>query len=1577
MRAGKGIRLLTLILTLLVALSGTVEARAPVAAGDFFTAAIAAGGRIWGANDFGQLGNGQSVNSPVPVPVPGLTGLTQVDAGRTIAIGRKADGTVWQWGDQQNPRQVSGLAGVSAVSAGSSHYLALKTDGTVWAWGWNAYGQVGDGSTTTRYSPVQVTGLSGVVAIAAGQTFSMALKSDGTVWTWGSNSAGQVGDGTTTQRLSPVQVTLPAPAASVSAGDAFAVALLTDGTVWTWGNGGYGQLGIGAYGNRPSPVQVAGLTGVTAVVAGFYHAMALTSGGTVMAWGANSSGQLGDGTTSARLTPVAVAGLSGVTQLAAGASHSLAVTTDGTVWSWGGSDYGQLGDGTQGRRSTPAQVPGLSGVAMVTAGFDFSLALKADETLYGWGGNFYRQLGFAPPPSNPLPAKPTGFLGDAEWLQQVAGGQYHTLALKADGTVWSWGSNQFGQLGDGTTRQRTTPQQVPGLTDIIAVAAGQSHSVAVRADGTVWTWGRNGSGQLGDGTYTDRNTPAQVPGLQGVVDVVTGDHLTLALKSDGTVWGWGWNIYGELGDGTTTGRNTPVRVSSLTDVVEIAEGMARKADGTVWAWGYNGSGRVGDGTTTTRTSPVQVTGITDAVAIGSSGGTSYAIRAGGTVWAWGANNQGQVGDGTTTNRALPVQVPGLTDVVAVTGGLYHSLAVRRDGTVWAWGYNLSGQLGTGTFTSSTAPVQVSGLNVLPPQGRVLIQQSPYTRTTEVSLTLSAPASATGSLQMRFSADGAAWTAWQPFAAVSSYQLPTAPGFKRVQVQFRDEAGTVWTGMSDHTTLVTGKGTATLPLAALSAGQTGLTLPFTYTADAGGMNGGSLSINIPDGWSAPSLIPANAGYVTAGAGTVSVSGRTITVSGVTLAAGQTLAVTYGDRSGGGTGATAPLIAGGSVFLMMQSSAPGTPMAVLHPLPTVSLFGADGSGSLSLPAMSVSAGQRALTLPFTYTAGTGGMSDGAVGLTIPDGWSAPSTGATDEGYVKASAGAVSVSGRTIHVSGVTLAEGASLTITYGDRSGGGAGVTASTTPGTASFTGQSKATPGGTLAPLEASPVATVYAADGNGALALPATNVSAGQTGLTLAFTYTAAAGGLNNGSVALTVPTGWTPPSATASAPGYTTASTGLVTASGQTIKVDGVTLSGGATLIITYSAATASATPGTASFAGQSKATAGGTLTNLSAPASATVYAADGSGTLTLPETNLSAGQTGRTLTFTYTAAAGGMKSGAVTLTVPVGWTTPSTTASAPGYTTASTGTVTVTGQTIKVDNVTLGAGATLTVTYSAATASATPGAATFTGQSKATAGGTLKPLNASPVTNVFGADGSGTLTVDRPTVTQGEDGATLTFTYTAAPGGMKNGIITVAVPTGWSAPGTLPAAEGYVTASTGTVTTTGQTIRVTGVTLAGGATLTITYGDKRSGGPGATVPDTTGTALFAAVSATVETSTPAALASPPSVTLVPDIQPAPAGLTVQRVNGAAVVSWIPNPGEGITYRVYKATTPFAILGPQNQLKLAEADFTLVGGRLQIADRFIQSGATKVTYYYWVTAVDSTGAEGLVAGPAELGPGN
>ena len=398
---------------------------------------------------------------------------------------------------------------VTSIVGRSSHTCTILSDGTARCWGENDYGQLGDGTTAVdRTKPVVVTGLSGVQSIVLGELHTCALLLDGTARCWGNNSDGQLGDGTTVfQSTKPVTVTGLSGVQSIALGFYYTCALLLDGTASCWGNNSWGELGAGPITNMPIPIAVTGLSGVQSIAIWTDNTCALLSDQTSRCWGANFDGQLGNSATIDQSAPVAVTGLSGVKSIAIGDDYACAVISDGTARCWGFNADGELGDGTTTNRTAPAMVTGLSGVKSIATGNYHACALLSDGTASCWGANDHGQLGDGTTTSRTTPVMVTGLAG----VKSIAIGFDHSCALISDETLRCWGDNYYGQLGDGTTTVgSTTPVAVTGLSGVQSIAVGDYHICALLSDGTARCWGRNKYGQLGDGTTIDRTAPVAV-----------------------------------------------------------------------------------------------------------------------------------------------------------------------------------------------------------------------------------------------------------------------------------------------------------------------------------------------------------------------------------------------------------------------------------------------------------------------------------------------------------------------------------------------------------------------------------------------------------------------------------------------------------------------------------------------------------------------------------------------------------------------------------------------------------------------------------------------------------------------------------------------------------------------------------------------------------------------------------------------------------------------------------------------------------------------------------------------------------
>ena len=699
----------------------------------------------WGFNATYDLGNG-GVN-PKSSPIQTLAGgndWVKIGQGSSMHGGIKADGTLWLWGENNQgqlgtnntstgsvPAQtISGGTSWKNLAIGNFHTAATKTDGTLWTWGWNQYGQLGDDSNVDKSSPVQtVTFGNDWNQISCSDYTTGGIKTDGTLWCWGYNYDGQLGDDSNIDKSSPVQTTSGSSNwKQLSLGINHSVAVKTDGTLWTWGKNTHGQLGDDTSISKSSPVQTITFgNNWKQGSAGENHTAAIKNDGTLWCWGLNAYGQLGDASVVKKSSPVqTIAYGSNWSKVECGDRHTLALKTDGSLWSWGYNTSGELGENSTNDCSSPVQtIMGGSNWIDISGGNQNSAGIYQSTTtpapsgyLWASGYNNKGQLGDNTIINKSSPVQTIS--GGNNWAKLSQG--YTGLqiaAIKSDGTLWMWGDNNGGQLGDNTTTNKSSPvQTISGGNNWKEVSAGGFTTAAIKNDGTLWGWGLNQVGQLGDGTSgfapgVDKSSPVQtIAGGTNWNKVYSGQAHTAAIKTDGTLWLWGYNYFGQLGQNSIQNKVSPVQTITLgTDWKQVSCGgyhtFAIKNDNTLWGFGYNNRGQLGDNTTINKSSPIQtITYGTNWQQVSCGYDYTAAIKTDGTLWLWGYNNNGLLGDNTTTNKSSPVQTIAYgTNWSKVSVGYAITAAIKNDGTLWAWGKNTDGALGDNTVTNRSSPVQ--------------------------------------------------------------------------------------------------------------------------------------------------------------------------------------------------------------------------------------------------------------------------------------------------------------------------------------------------------------------------------------------------------------------------------------------------------------------------------------------------------------------------------------------------------------------------------------------------------------------------------------------------------------------------------------------------------------------------------------------------------------------------------------------------------------------------------------------------------------------------------------------------------
>jgi len=675
-----------------------------ISVGWYHSSALTTKGRVfvWGQNNWGQIGDNTTTNRNSPQDI---TENFNLEEGEIITF----------------------------INLGSLYSAAITSSGRVFTWGGdNDAGQLGNGTLVDSHVPTEITGNFNlevgeiVTTINLGYSHSAAITSEGRIFTWGQNNFGQLGDDSTDDKYIPTDITNQFTLNSdekfidLSLGTYHSTVITSAGRIFTWGYNEYGSLGDGTYDDKYIPIDITSQFQLEAddlikkISTKWYLSSAVTSSGRVFTWGFNDNYQLGNGTTDNLNVPTEITnafnlGEDNIYSISMGVYHTLATTSSGKLFGWGRNSEGQLGDGSTVAKNIPTMIEFIS---------DDFLTVKR----------------------NSLPV--------SEEITKVSLGEGHSAIITSSGNLYIWGSNYRGLLGDGTTIDKHEPINITSkfslnLGETIAcVSLGSDHSSAITSEGRVFTWGSNEKGQLGDSSYTNSLIPVDITSKfslntgEMITDIFLGGNynnagFSLAITSEGRVFTWGNNDKGQLGNSNTTNRNEPTEITSLFNldsgevITSISAGgsfsSAITSEGRVFMWGNNHRGQLGVGSTINKYSPEDITSNFDLLpnetieSIDLGGEHSSALTSYNRVFAWGCNYFGTVGDGTTIDRYLPKEITsvfslGENEIITniILGGS-HSLALTSEDRIFTWGYNHAGQLGNGTnsYDANSNPIDIT------------------------------------------------------------------------------------------------------------------------------------------------------------------------------------------------------------------------------------------------------------------------------------------------------------------------------------------------------------------------------------------------------------------------------------------------------------------------------------------------------------------------------------------------------------------------------------------------------------------------------------------------------------------------------------------------------------------------------------------------------------------------------------------------------------------------------------------------------------------------------------------------------
>lgn len=712
------------------------EIKPQVSVGGSHTVSLRVDGSVWtwGQNTYGQLGTNDTISrdDPVKVVFDNNVKIKAVSAGKDYSLALDTNGNVWGWGKNTyyeigqvnqtkvlKPRMITKNVNIVKISAGANTSVMIADDGTIYTYGLNSDGQAGTGDYTSKVANRANYDCLNVIDISAGNAHVMALKADGTVWVTGSNAYGQLGDNNKAVKQVNIyqKVELPETIVYIEAGENSCFAISNTGNVYAWGQNNYGQLGVADKQNRYEPQKIDTLSNIREISSGINHTIARDGNGYIYVSGTNKQGELGTGNNDPKIAYDRINTINTIMDISAGQNYSVVALKDGSVWGWGDYNHGDPDLKSKTKGNVPVRI-GSDNVSLA----ELEVTLKVNEQkLLDVNGEFVFNLIYDTQNSNDFMYESLN-----NDIAMVDRNGYMTGVKK--GTTW------VKAVDINNNRTLVAIVKVIGEDNVVApkVEAGNNFAVALRADGSVWSWGYNGQGQLGNGTMETSNVPTKTTASGVYTDIKSGERFTLALRDDGTVWGFGANSKGQLASTNISYNNRAMQIKGLTDITQIAAGrdfgLALDSYGILYGWGENAAGQLGQDNIGEYTyNVVRVPIATERIVhIAAGYDQSAVVDSSGKVYGFGSFFNGYL-DGienavkteigrdyililTTDGVVFRYDVNGLnrvgtsSDIIDISVQDRENMYQTIDEKVYVWGTNTDGSLGNGTSTTVDVPV---------------------------------------------------------------------------------------------------------------------------------------------------------------------------------------------------------------------------------------------------------------------------------------------------------------------------------------------------------------------------------------------------------------------------------------------------------------------------------------------------------------------------------------------------------------------------------------------------------------------------------------------------------------------------------------------------------------------------------------------------------------------------------------------------------------------------------------------------------------------------------------------------------